>query len=235
MKEIKLLKYNKPFPYRQLREILSLEEIIEIFNDSINFTHISFKKLNERLAKFFYMRYGKRYPFEQEKEYLVSYILQLKDTYIDTFYNNMVRMFGNEELSINDYKKEMLKGNVLKYGTKSGSSSSPYNIVFDKIGDVIQKDNLWEKNLSETKQTHKYEDLVKRSKDIMYSKLNGEVINFIDSFYSLFSQIDISLYIEKELGKIMSLYKNIINDIVSDYNQLKSKLNILLKGKYNVR
>lgn len=232
---MKLTKFNKEFPYRDLSEILSLDDIIEIFNDSITYRSDSYREINNRLAKFFYNKYKWRYPFEQDKDTLKLNILTLKDTYIDTFYSNVMRTFGNEDLSKEDFKNLMLKGNILKYKTVGGNSASPYNISFNNPSEVNDEDFLYDKSLSETSQENSYQDVAKRTSDIMYSKINGEIMNFINSFYSLFTNLDLTEYIETELDKALTDNKEIINYCISLYEIVLEKLEQMKKGENNER
>lgn len=230
---MKLIRFNKNFPYRTLGEILTLNDITKIFNNN-PFYGTDFKDINDRLAIFFYNRYKNRYPHEQDAETLQILILELKDTYIDTFYNNIIRVLNKKDITKSDYGNMLLQGNELKYSTKSGSSANPYNISFNQTDEINEVDELFEKNLSETKQTNTIKDIVKRTNDIMHTKINGEIVNFVNSFYSLFTQIDLTPYIEKELEKILYAYKDIINDIIECYNDILPKIK-KIKGGNNGR
>lgn len=228
---ITLIKWNKPFPYRTLCEMVSEDKIYEIFKNSLTFKEDKFNDIKQTLAKQFIAKYGKRYPYEQDTEILLSLIEQLSNTYLDTFFNNTIR--NNIK---GDYLDNLTKGNTLKYSTKSGSSASPYNIAFNEINVLDKNDYLQEKNLSETNQIQTNDDIVKRNKDIMVSKFSGEVVNFLNSFYSLFSTINLDSYIENELNYLLNCYKDILNTLIDKYNELLPTIEwIKEKGETNAR
>lgn len=229
---ITLIKWMKPFPIRTLKEIFSLNDLKKEFNNNfLTYSNIDFKKINDKLAEYFYMKYRDRYPYTQDTTLLKSLINQLKDTYIDTFYNNVFRILGKKELSMNDFKDLISKGNTLQYNTKSGSSVNPYNIALNDISGIITEDSLANKNLSNTVQTKTNSDIITRSFNILNSKLSGEITNFVNSFYSLFSQQNLDEYVDYNLHIMVEAYKKEINYIIDLYNKLLPKIKeILIKG-----
>lgn len=218
---MKLLRWTKPFPYRELKEIISLDRLKAIFNMSLKYNHESFKNINDRIATYFYYKYGRRYTYEQDKEILEYNLLELIDTYIDTFYNNIIRHLTNEELTAEKLREGVLSGNTIEYNTRSGDSASPYNITLNQAQQILDTDYLYDKHISNTTQQTKYTDHIKRTNDIMYSKINGEVNNFLNSFYSLFTPLNLSTYIEKELENLLNSYKTTINTIIDWHNALR--------------
>lgn len=213
------LKYNKKFPYRTLQEIYG--DTKTFINDIGMLYHnkMQLEDMHNMLLDLVFKKYQDRYPYEQDMNKLSNRIYEIFNTYFDTFILNISR-FSNAD-DIDKYYENIINGNSVEYSSKHGSTSSPYNLKYNDNGE----DFLWNKNLGDSTQTYKNTDIIKRSFEIKQSKLNGEIQDFVNSFYSLFSSIDLSDKIDNYLEMVINAYKDDINTIIDIYNNdIKPKI-----------
>ena len=213
------LKYNKKFPYRTLQEIYGDKKTFISDIGMLYHNKMQLKYTHNMLLDLVFKKYQDRYPYEQDMNKLSNRIYEIFNTYFDTFILNISR-FSNAD-DIDKYYQTIINGNSIEYSSKHGSTSSPYNLKYNDNGE----DFLWNKNLGDSTQIYKNTDIIKRSFEIKQSKLNGEIQDFVNSFYSLFSSIDLSDKIDNYLEVVINAYKDGINTIIDIYNNdIKPKI-----------
>lgn len=229
--KINIMKWKMFFPYRNL---------CEIFENESNFINTSKKYVNmfdyindNKILNFknfvlssFYNRFKNRFPYIQN---ITDFYLEFR-TNFNTYFPRLIANnidFINVNF-IDDVYNKFKNGDESEMFTKSGTSMSPYNLNFDSVN-VDENDNLGEKGLSKTSSNSKNINVLKRIYDVHYSKFSSELNNFINSFYYMFSQINLDEYIENNLNFNITYYKNTINSYIDMYEKLKPYLKKYIK------
>lgn len=228
---MKIIKWNLKFPYRTLGEIYSRKSFIEELSQKFIYVNdTNTQRWSEIVLGLLYDKYIDRYPYEQDEKKLFNYLTLWHNTYFEPLLTYITIKYNNMT-TIDNFNTHLSKGNTLKYKTKSGMSASPYNLLFDNVDNIQTDDNLSEKSLSETVQERSRDNTLEKLSEILSMKSNGEINNYLNSFNSLFSQINLNEYIENNLSLLLTTYKDIVNDIIDNYNKYLPKLKTILKGE----
>lgn len=225
---------KKPFPIRTFSEMYTEEAfIIKITQDlkdrMLYFWEEKDKDILKIILKNIYARYTDRYPIEQDNKKFIDYFLITFSQFYTTFINRLWNFFYQKKQG-QTFKSNadlLLDGAESETISENGTSTSPYNLNYSALSsDFLSKQQFSEKqsDISKSKNKSSVLNTMIRMGGI---RITGEIEMFVNSFYKLFSQLNLDDFVDNQLSFYIESKKEKINFLIDAYNKLIKQMDKL--------
>ena len=225
---------KKPFPIRTFFEMYTEEAfIIKITQDlkdrMLYFWEEKDKDILKIILKNIYARYADRYPIEQDNKKFIDYFLITFSQFYTTFINRLWNFFYQKKQG-QTFKSNadlLLDGAESETISENGTSTSPYNLNYSALSpDFLSKQQFSEKqsDISKSKNKSSVLNTMIRMGGI---RITGEIEMFVNSFYKLFSQLNLDDFVDNQLSFYIESKKEKINFLIDAYNKLIKQMDKL--------
>ena len=225
---------KKPFPIRTFSEMYTEEAfIIKITQDlkdrMLYFWEEKDKDILKIILKNIYARYADRYPIEQDNKKFIDYFLITFSQFYTTFINRLWNFFYQKKQG-KTFKSNadlLLDGAESETISENGTSTSPYNLNYSALSsDFLSKQQFSEKqsDISKSKNKSSVLNTMIRMGGI---RITGEIEMFVNSFYKLFSQLNLDDFVDNQLSFYIESKKEKINFLIDAYNKLIKQMDKL--------
>ena len=220
------------FPIRTFGEMFTKEEFRKHIEENITnkivytWSNDEYKILIKPLIENIYAKYKDRYPIEQNSDRLLDYIYITFSQFYPTFTSRLWGVFYQKKSNKTfiENPEFFLQSTESENIDESGTSTAPYGLNYSALSpDFLDKQKFSEKTSTISK-NKSFRPILSTLNTAGRVRITGEMETFTNTFYKLFSDLNLDDFVDNALSIYINQHKKIINNLILNYNNLMKKL-----------